>query len=86
MRPEYIILRTKNVGDIMIDKSYLSIYEAIDRLVTAKRKLFMGMNNDDADQLFNDIEHQTFGDWYSSTPLDPDDPAYDRRPVIEVRD
>ena len=86
MKPEYLILRTKNAGDILIYKSYLLIYEAIDKLVTAKRKVFTGIDDAGAKQLFNDIEDQTFSDWYSCTTVLPGDPAYGRIPVIEARD
>ena len=86
MKPEHIILRTKNVGDIVIDRSYALIYEAIDKLVSAKRKIFTGIDNDGAKQLFNDLESQTFGNWCSCTPIKSGDPVYGRIPVIEARD
>ena len=86
MKPENIILRTKNAGDIVIDKSYISIYGSIDRLVTAKRKLFTGIVDEQAKRLFHDIEERTFGYWYSSTSVKPGDPAYSRIPVVETRD
>ncbi len=86
MKPEYIILRTKNVGDILIHKSYTLIYEAIDKLVTAKRKVFTGIDDEQAKQLFTDIEDQTFNDWCSCTVVVPGDLVYGRVPVIEARD
>ena len=86
MKPEYLILRTKNAGDIVINRSYTLIYEAIDKLVSAKRKVFLGIDDDKAKQLFNDIESQTFGDWGGYTPIKQGDPAYGRIPVIEARD
>ena len=85
MKPEYLILRTKNAGDIVINRSYTLIYEAIDKLVSAKRKIFTGIDDNGAKQLFEDIEDQTFGDWDSCTMVMPGDPAYDRLPVIEVK-
>ena len=86
MKPEYIILRTKNAGDILIHKSYTLIYEAIDKLVSTKRKIFLGIDDDKAKQLFTDIESKTFGDWCSCTPFPSGDSVYNRIPTIEVRD
>ena len=83
MKPENIILRTKNAGDILIYRSYLLIYEAIDKLVSAKRKLFSSIDDNGAKQLFNDIESQTFGNWGGYTPIRQGDPAYGRLPIVE---
>lgn len=85
MKPEYIILRTKNAGDIFIDRSYTLIYEAIDKLVSAKRKVFTDIDDNKAEQLFNDIEFQTFGNWYACASIRQGDPIYDRLPLIEVK-
>ena len=74
------------MGDIVINRSYTLIYEAIDKLVSPKRKIFIGIDDDKAKQLFNDIEHQTFGDWGGYTPIKQGDPAYDRIPVVETKD
>lgn len=86
MKPEHIILRTKNAGDILIYRSYLLIYEAIDKLVSAKRRLFSSIDDKGAKQLFKDIEEQTFGDWYCSTPVFDITVHNGRIPVIEARD
>ena len=86
MKPEYIILRTKNVEDIVIDKSYKSIYEAIDKLVSAKRKLFTGIDDNKAEVLFRDIEFLILGEWQSYAAGRTGDPIYDRLPVVETRD
>lgn len=86
MKPEHIILRTKNVGDIVINRSHTLIYEAIDKLVSAKRKIFTGIDDNKAGVLFRDIEFQIFGEWSSYAAGPSGDPIYDRLPMVEARD
>ena len=86
MKSKDIILRTKNTGDIVIDRSYTLIYEAIDKLISAKRKVFTDIDDNKAEQLFNDLEFHTFGEWPSYAAGPSGAPIYDRLSVIEVID
>lgn len=62
MKRTYIILRTKSVGDIVIDDAYVDIYRQIDKTTQEVKNKF-NLNDYQTDKKFEEVERATLGDW-----------------------
>lgn len=58
----YVILNTKSVGKIIIDKTYLDIYRLIDKTAQTFGSIH-GLSDADTRNRFYAIEKATFGSW-----------------------
>lgn len=67
MRITYVILNTKSVGKIVIDKTYLEVYRMIDKTAQTFGKI-RGLSGTDMYNRFYAIEKATLWNWTSCFP------------------
>lgn len=62
MEITYVVLNTRSVGKIVIDKTYLEVYRLIDKTAQAFGEIH-GLSGTDVYNRFYAIEKATFGAW-----------------------